>query len=148
MSRILEFQPEDEQMVVSRLLLELHKAIDQHFPNANPGGRQFTKTVLTNRSESTRIDNVVNPDSQSAGFVEQPAAKNTSESKPGRGSNHVSLMHKSTVRGHGDEHLLATDDMRQLIGESKTLRVLRAVLSITLLAGIAFGVWLLYFRDQ
>ena len=148
MSRILEFQPEDEQMVVSRLLLELHKAIDQHFPNANPGGRQFTKTVLTNRSESTRIDNVVSPDSQSAGFVEQPAAVNTSESKPGRSSNHVSLMHKSTVRGHGDEHLLATDDMRKLIGESKGLRVLRAVLSITLLAGIAFGVWLLYFRDQ
>jgi hypothetical protein len=147
MSRILEFQPEDEQMVVSRLLLELHKAIDQHFPNANPGGRQFTKTVLTNRSEATRVDNMISPDNIAGGSGDQPRAVNP-DSTQGRQASHVSLMHKSTVRGRGDDRLLATDDMRKLIGESKGLRVLRAVLSITLLAGIAFGLWLLYFRDQ
>lgn len=56
MSRILEFQPTDEQTVVARVLLELHQAIDIHFPEARGSSRQFTKTVLSSQAENTAID--------------------------------------------------------------------------------------------
>jgi hypothetical protein len=57
MSRILEYQHADEQTVVARILLEVHQAIDEHFPNVEAGSRQFTKTLLTNNvSENTAID--------------------------------------------------------------------------------------------
>lgn len=55
MSRILEFQPTDEQTIVARVLLDLHQAIDSSFPNASESSRQFTKTVLS-EIESTQAD--------------------------------------------------------------------------------------------
>ncbi len=69
MSRILELQPTDEQTIVARVLLELHQAIDQHFPNANESSRQFSKTVLSHRSEATAIDQQPNLPSPPQGNV-------------------------------------------------------------------------------
>lgn len=58
MSRILEFQHADEQTVVARVLLELHQAIDLHFPEAKGSSRQFSKTLLATQADaSTAIDN-------------------------------------------------------------------------------------------
>lgn len=58
MSRILEFQHADEQTVAARVLLELHQAIDLHFPQAKGSSRQFSKTVLATQAETaTAIDN-------------------------------------------------------------------------------------------
>lgn len=58
MSRILEFQHADEQTVVARVLLELHQAIDLHFPEAKGSSRQFSKTLLATQADgSTAVDN-------------------------------------------------------------------------------------------
>ena len=100
MTRILEFQPTDEQTVVARVLVELHQAIDINFPGANPSARQFTKTVLTNHAgESTRIDNNVgsaNSGEGAEGSPQQQASGATSE-LPSLSSN-LSLTPKT---GHG-----------------------------------------------
>ena len=69
MSRILEFQPADEQTVVARVLLELHQAIDSHFPDAKGTSRQFTKTILSSGAESTAVDNRPNQPQEVGGEV-------------------------------------------------------------------------------
>ena len=75
MSRILEFQPSDEQTIVARVLLELHQEIDIHFPDTKGSSRQFTKTVLSSNSESTAID-------QQPGQISPTAAQVTSARTP------------------------------------------------------------------
>ena len=44
MSRLLDFNPTDEDIVISRVLVSVHKAIDKKFPNASPAPSRFAKT--------------------------------------------------------------------------------------------------------
>ena len=44
MKRVFEFVPTDHEIVVSRTLLMVHRAIDNHFPNANPASGKYAKT--------------------------------------------------------------------------------------------------------
>lgn len=53
MSRILEINPSQEEAVVSRVLLLVHQAIDEKFPDLQNAPRQFTKTVFSDEGEST-----------------------------------------------------------------------------------------------
>lgn len=53
MSRILEINPSPEEAVVSRILLLVHQAIDEKFPNLQNTPRQFTKTVFSDEGENT-----------------------------------------------------------------------------------------------
>jgi len=53
MNRIFEFIPSPEEAVVSRALMLVHQAMDQHLPSASTASRQFTKTVLSVDSERT-----------------------------------------------------------------------------------------------
>jgi len=56
MNRIIDFTLSDEESVVSRILIQVHKAVDQHFPDAEAASRQFTKTVFSEEeSESTAM---------------------------------------------------------------------------------------------
>ena len=152
MSRILEFQPTDEQTVVSRVLIELHQAIDQHFPGANPGSRQFTKTVLTSQSESTRIDNLPGkPTAESRGLSlpgEVATGRQTKSSnlldahKP-----ELSMTPKSGVKLPEQQVVLGTADVRHLIGESLTAQMTNLVLILLLVSGIGVTIWLLFFRS-
>jgi hypothetical protein len=47
LSRILDLSPTSEEVVVSRVLLSVHKAVDEHFPKAEQPSRQFSKTVFS-----------------------------------------------------------------------------------------------------
>lgn len=47
MSRILDLTPSSEDSVVSRVLLLVHKAVDENFPKAEKPDRQFSKTVFS-----------------------------------------------------------------------------------------------------
>ena len=44
MSRLLDFTPTEEDIIVSRVLISVHKAIDKNFPNAEPAPNRFAKT--------------------------------------------------------------------------------------------------------
>ena len=54
-NRILEFTPSHEEAVVARILVLLHRAVDDHFPAAEKANRQFTKTVFSDDRERTGI---------------------------------------------------------------------------------------------
>lgn len=56
MNRILDFNPDPEADVVDRVLVQLHKAIDENFPNTPSSSRKFTKTVFSEFSEETKIE--------------------------------------------------------------------------------------------
>jgi len=69
MNRIFELTPTQESVLVSRVLVSLHKAVDEHFPGTLQANRQFTKTVFSDAAgESTAID--------------RPAAQTSSETDP------------------------------------------------------------------
>jgi hypothetical protein len=54
-SRILDFTPTEERVIVNRILVHVHKAIDLQFPQAKPASFQFTKTVFSDDDEHTAI---------------------------------------------------------------------------------------------
>ncbi len=145
MTRILEFQPTDEQTVVARVLVELHQAIDINFPGANPSARQFTKTVLTNHAgESTRIDNVVSSGSSpDANDAANNQAANLSGSDTPRSSN-LSLTPKTNHGLRKPEAPLATEELRQLLGQTTVGRRIRRILVGTLVAGIIMFLWIYF----
>jgi len=58
MNRIFEHTPASEGAIVSRVLVAIHQAIDEHFPGAIKASRQFTKTVFSDTAEHTAADRV------------------------------------------------------------------------------------------
>lgn len=144
MSRILEFQPTDEQTVVARVLVELHQAIDSHFPGAAPSARQFTKTVLTNHAgESTRVDNSVS--SGGAEAQDDVGGQNPvgAQSHSPRSSN-ISLTPKTGLSPKKSEAPLATEELRMLMGETTLGRRFRRLLIGTLTAGVITFLWIYF----
>lgn len=55
MTRIIDYAPSDEQSLVSRILLAVHKAADEAFPAGTGMQRQYAKTLVAagNGSEKT-----------------------------------------------------------------------------------------------
>ena len=47
LTRILDLLPSNEDLVVSRVLMLVHKAVDENFPRAEKPNRQFSKTVFS-----------------------------------------------------------------------------------------------------
>ena len=147
MSRILEFQPTDEQTVIARVLLDLHQAIDANFPGANPSARQFSKTVLTHQSESTRIDNT--PPSKSESEVESqesPGQKLAERTK--REKAELSMTPRAGYKSAQAIPTLHTEEMRELLGESPFSRGVKTILIFILLVGIAMLIWLVFLRPE
>jgi hypothetical protein len=139
MSRILEFQPTDEQTIVARVLVELHQAIDVSFPNAKPSARQFSRTVLTNQGESTRIDNVPQSSEERAA-----TAVNEGGHTPSRSQDKISMTPRTGVNAHDYDSPLHTGQLRSLLGESHAQRILQKALVVLLLIGILIFVWLAF----
>lgn len=54
MSRLYEMEPAEETVVVSRILLHVHRAIDENFPGATPASREFSRTQFSSE-QSTAI---------------------------------------------------------------------------------------------
>lgn len=142
MSRILEFQPTDEHTVVSRVLVELHQAIDSHFPGVNASARQFTKTVLTNQGESTRVDNTP------ASGGSQPNNKRPQKSEQIKDDARLSMTPQSSHRKPGTQAPLMTADIKTLMGESFLSRQIKKILLALLLVGLIAFIWLTFFRND
>ena len=53
MHRSLDFTPVDDEVIVARILVQLHHAIDETFPNAQPASSRFAKTAFTGYDEPT-----------------------------------------------------------------------------------------------
>lgn len=52
MSRILDFTYSPEEAVVSRVLILVHRAVDDYLPFAQEANRQFTKTVFSSENDA------------------------------------------------------------------------------------------------
>ncbi len=55
MNRIFDFTPVEERVVINRILVQVHKAVDRHFPNAKEASFQFRSTVFSDDDEHTAI---------------------------------------------------------------------------------------------
>ncbi len=53
MQRVFDFVPAESEIVVSRILLQVHQAIDESFPHARPASQRFAKTAFTGSDEPT-----------------------------------------------------------------------------------------------
>ncbi len=142
MSRILEFQPTDEQTVIARVLVELHQAIDVHFPGAAPSARQFTKTVLTHQGgESTRVDN---SPANSAGSERQDRPAKADELIQGAAPSDFSMTPKTGLSAKKVDTPLATEELRRMMGETTMSRRMRKVLIGSLVAGVIVFAWIYF----
>lgn len=133
MSRILEFQSTDEQTVVARILVELHQAIDANFPNANPSAKQFTKTVITNQGESTRIDNMP-PASPEKNPTAPKQAEVVKAAKEASGIH--SMTPRTNHRVNPVQASIKTEEIKALMGESKVSHYIRIALLTLLVLGV------------
>ena len=53
MRKVVEFSPAPDSVIIPRVLVLVHKAIDENFPNAKPTSRKFSKTVFSDADEPT-----------------------------------------------------------------------------------------------
>lgn len=53
MQRVFDFSPAEHELVVSRILVQLHQAIDESFPHARPASQRFAKTAFVGSDEPT-----------------------------------------------------------------------------------------------
>jgi hypothetical protein len=149
MSRILEFQPSEEQVIVSRVLLELHRAIDSNFPEAKGSSRQFTKTVLSSDSENTAInlpsqaDQLSSRGAESAGQSIQPSPPPPKMAS----STPVSLNRHSSTSGI--EFSRVNDAFPKMtataLEETSWSKWLTRILAFSLFVAVAVGVWIYLF---
>lgn len=146
MSRILEFQPTDEQTVVARVLVELHQAIDSNFPGANPSNRQFSKTILTNQSESTRADN--SPPFNSGDRVSPKLSDESPAFSHARDTENLSITPKSRMRPKKADAPLQTAELQKMMGESRITLTITKLLLVFLALGIGTLLWLIFAGNE
>ncbi|GEM_PF-6110567 len=53
MHRVFDFAPADQEVVVSRILVQVHQAVDEAFPHARPASQRFAKTAFVGYDEPT-----------------------------------------------------------------------------------------------
>lgn len=97
MKRVLDFVPADSDVVVSRTLIMVHKAIDDQFPNAQPAPQRFAKTVF-GADESTlnqALPPNLTPEGLSARFGED--ARSVESRKAAAGSPRILLIRRIFV---------------------------------------------------
>jgi hypothetical protein len=144
MSRILEFQPTDEQTIVARVLVELHQAIDVSFPNVKPSAKQFSRTVLTNQGESTRVDNKPQvSDERIITPLNEDASPGHSDS-----GQYISMTPRTNAKNRLKDQFLHTAQLKTIIGESYASRLTRKLLIVLLLLGLGAFAWLVLIGPQ
>ncbi|HYX38292.1 MAG: hypothetical protein M3Q07_29065 [Pseudobdellovibrionaceae bacterium] len=53
MHRVFDFTPADHEVVISRILVQVHHAVDEAFPHAKPASARFAKTAFVGYDEPT-----------------------------------------------------------------------------------------------
>lgn len=61
MQRVFDFSPAEHEIVVSRILLQVHQAVDEAFPHARPASQRFAKTAFIGSDEPTLTQIPVEP---------------------------------------------------------------------------------------
>ncbi|MBF0440600.1 MAG: hypothetical protein HQK54_01725 [Oligoflexales bacterium] len=75
MSRILEYQPVEEEVIVSRILVQIHQKVDMEFPNAAPASKRFAKTII-NFADNEHTKGSSSPLDQEIEIPPPPVARN------------------------------------------------------------------------
>jgi|APSaa5957512535_1039671.scaffolds.fasta_scaffold167985_1 hypothetical protein len=132
MNRLIDFTLSDEESVVSRILVQVHKSVDRHFPSAEAATRQFTKTVFSeDDSESTAMLKVPNGDSQ---FGAEESTEQTD----------IEALTAGDTQESGLNSFSETNSNEQLSNQKKTDWVSSLVM-VLLLAGLIMLAYILYF---
>ena len=142
MSRILEYQYADEQTVVSRVLLELHQALDANFPGVGgAANRQFTKTVFSSQGEQTHVDG---QPGQSQVQSRSPSVSPT-DGKKGRSPSATAESPKRKPSGIDfSSHTFAGNANLTIKDEARWSILLTRGLLILFLVGIAVFAYFVY----
>ncbi len=69
--RVFDFVPAEPEVVVSRILVNLHQAIDDAFPHARPASQRFAKTAFVGYDEPTLTQLVPSDALREAGIIPQ-----------------------------------------------------------------------------
>ena len=77
MNRILEFTPSQEEVLVARVLVLVHQALDEYLPQARQTDRQFIKTVFREDSERTSTSTEAAPDDSEIANVDAAVAQSS-----------------------------------------------------------------------
>lgn len=145
-NRLLDFSPSTESVVVNRLLINLHKQIDAHFPEADLPPRQFTKTVFSN--DKPRFDAIPDVDEE-----EEPRRLSSQKQKLGKRSNGSSRGDdfddaKPSRHSHHERSISSVPIPHKTSGaqeltKSRTSSALRPIIFVLLVAIIFLGILLL-----
>jgi hypothetical protein len=55
MSKLMEIVPTPESAIIPRVLVQVHRALDEHLSGSGQSARQFARTLVTGASEDTAI---------------------------------------------------------------------------------------------
>ena len=128
MTRIVDYAPSDEQGLVGRVLLAVHKAADGAFPSGREAvQRQFAKTVVATTGTAAK-----------AAQSKPPLPAPLSQQRPISQQRPLSQQPKSIFSKHGKSFTRAPDesDIDYLISEKQKSRKL--VFFVIVLATAAF----------
>jgi hypothetical protein len=159
MNRIFEYNPAPEGAIVSRVLIAVHKAIDEQFPGAIKASRQFTKTVFSDTSESTAADRIPGvPPPPPAAVGKNQQGQNTGIAMPGTASPALAgsftdpsqigdFQPASSISHHSASAIHSLPpNRRSHFGEESDIKTIRTrpvdwamrITIVALVAGIAF----------
>lgn len=139
MSRILDIHPDEEADVINRVVMQVHRYIDEQFPSiANPSTK-FSKTVF-NSSEDTVVDrmNVSSdlPSLEGKDASEVEASPRPATSATPQAAAPVSDVHEFAVSQHADLEFSKKDQLPIGKKSSTAAKTLKLILLIVILTGI------------
>lgn len=76
MKRVFEYVPSDPEAMVSRILVVIHQAIDEAFPDAKPAPHRFAKTIF---GDEPTVNQVLPHDPASPHHMSEDALREVSD---------------------------------------------------------------------
>ena len=134
MTRITEIQNDDESEVIPRLLMQIHKAIDETFPGVTPPTDKFSQTVF-NQPEDTMVDRpAAVPEENSA---EDSASESQRPQHENQGEFAHSAIHEMVNSGHEPTQHSQLEQYELRKKASLPVKVLRLTILILIFAAIS-----------
>ncbi len=123
MNRVFDFVPAEHEVVVSRILVQLHQAVDDAFPHAESASPRFARTAFSGYDEPTLTQ-----------LSPGEAAKDELDDKG----------HKAPFAG-GDDQLLSGDAEvnfnRGFFGKAALTQTLIGALALIVVALVAYFIF-------
>ncbi len=139
--RVFDFTPAEQEVVVSRVLVHLHQAIDDAFPHARPASQRFAKTAFVGYDEPTLTQLVPSEALKEAGIL--PLANDSSDDAtdigPARPHSKPKPLHLSDEQPLSQEDGLGQEEVPWSSGRGMSLKqTLIGILTLILVALIAY----------